>query len=183
MVHLFQGTTIRLTSFRADDVEAITEWYNDGEFMRLFDATTAFPRTQGKWQKWYEGLAEAKDEYNFAIRPLDSNTLIGWLSLDGILWNNRTGWIGLAIGDPAYRGKGYGYEAMQLLLRFGFHEINLHRVQLTVFSYNTPAIRLYQKLGFVHEGTQREFLHRDGERHDLLFYGLLQSEWAISGRH
>src|SRR5689334_8296941 len=123
-MNLFHGDQIRLTAFQSDDVTTITSWYQDSEFMRLFDATTAFPRTASKWQKWFDGLAEAKDEYNFAIRPLDGETLIGWLSLDGILWNNRVGWIGLAIGDPVHRGKGYGSDAMRLALKFAFHELN-----------------------------------------------------------
>jgi RimJ/RimL family protein N-acetyltransferase len=53
----------------------------------------------------------------------------------------------------------------------------MHRLNLTVFSYNTRAIRLYERLGFVKEGVQREFLQRDGQRHDMIFYGLLASEW------
>ena len=87
------------------------------------------------------------------------------------------GWVAIAFGDEANRGKGYGYEAMQLLLKFAFHELNLHRVQLTVFEYNIRAIRLYEKMGFVREGTQREFLQRDGRRYDMYFYGLLVHEW------
>lgn len=178
MLNILQSNRIRLTAFHSEDVEVITRWYQDAEFMRLFDATPAFPRTTGKWQKWYDELSNAKDDYNFAIRPIADDTLIGWISVDGILWNNRTGWIGLAIGDPQHRGKGYGYEAMRLLLKFAFHEINLYRVQLSVFSYNPAAIRLYEKLGFVREGVQREFLQRDGQRYDLIFYGLLASEWT-----
>jgi RimJ/RimL family protein N-acetyltransferase len=178
--NLFRGENIRLTSFRAEDVETIAGWYQDAEFMRLFDASVAFPKTPLRWQKWYEALADNKDDFNFAIRTLDSDSVLGWIALDGILWNNRTGWIMLGIGDAQYRGRGYGSEAMRLLLKFAFHEINLHRVQLTVFQYNTRAIHLYEKLGFVREGVQREFLHRDGKRYDLLFYGLLSSEWQQS---
>ncbi len=66
---------------------------------------------------------------------------------------------------------------MRLLLTFAFDELNLHRVQLTVFSYNRPAIALYEKLGFQREGTFREFLQRDGRRHDMFLYGLLRREW------
>jgi len=76
-----------------------------------------------------------------------------------------------------HQGKGYGKEGMQLALQFAFHEINLHRVQLYVFSYNIRAINLYEKLGFKREGIQREFLQRDGERHDFYLYGMLRHEW------
>jgi RimJ/RimL family protein N-acetyltransferase len=61
-------------------------------------------------------------------------------------------------GQHCHWGKGYGYEAMQLVLRFAFDELNLHRVQLTVFSYNERVIVLYEKLGFQHKGKYREYL-------------------------
>jgi RimJ/RimL family protein N-acetyltransferase len=66
---------------------------------------------------------------------------------------------------------------MRLLLQFAFGELNLRRVQLTVFSYNTAAIRLYEKLCFQREGTFREFLQRDGQLYDMYLYGLLRREW------
>ncbi|MCZ7546462.1 MAG: GNAT family N-acetyltransferase [Anaerolineae bacterium] len=78
---------------------------------------------------------------------------------------------------PAQLGQGYGRAAIALALAFAFDELNLHRVQLTVFSYNTRAIALYEGLGFRREGVYREFLHRDGARHDMLLYGLLAREW------
>jgi RimJ/RimL family protein N-acetyltransferase len=66
---------------------------------------------------------------------------------------------------------------MRLALDYAFSELNLHRVQLTVFAYNARAIALYEKLGFVREGVYREFLHRDGVRYDMYLYGLLRREW------
>ena len=62
-------------------------------------------------------------------------------------------------------------------MRFAFDELNLHRVQLTVFSYNERAIALYEKLGFQREGVYREHLQRDGRRYDMYLYGLLRHEW------
>ena len=79
------------------------------------------------------------------------------------------------------RGERLRLTALRLLLRFAFDELNLYRVQLTVFSYNPRAIRLYEKLGFRHEGTFREFVQRDGARHDMLLYGLLRQEWEAQG--
>ena len=66
---------------------------------------------------------------------------------------------------------------MELALAFGFHELNLHRIQLTVFEYNKNAIKLYEKLGFQKEGAYREFIKRDGQVYDMILYGLLKKEW------
>lgn len=176
--NIFRGNQVRLTAVRPDDLETLTRWYEDSDFVRRMDMTPAYPRRLADWQKWLADLQNAKDEFNFAVRRLDDEVMIGWIVLDGILWTNRTGWIGIGFGDAASQGRGYGGEAMRLLLKFAFHELNLHRVQLSVFSYNTPAIHLYEKLGFVREGVMREALQRDGHRFDLIHYGLLASEWA-----
>lgn len=103
--------------------------------------------------------------------------MIGFAELDGIQWNHQNAWIGIGLGDRANWGKGYGRGAMELILKFAFHELNLHRVQLTVFNYNERAVSPYKKLGFVQEGVLREYLSRDGRRYDMLMYGLLRSEW------
>jgi RimJ/RimL family protein N-acetyltransferase len=119
--------------------------------------------------------------YLFAIRPLDADDLLGYVELDGILWAHQIGWLGIGIGEPGNWGRGYGYEALRLALDFAFHELNLYRVQLTVFEYNERAIALYEKLGFRREGVFREFVHRDGRRYDMLLYGLLRREWEGCG--
>ena len=66
---------------------------------------------------------------------------------------------------------------MRLLLAFAFDDMNLHRVEMGVFAFNTRAIACYEGLGFVREGTHREYLQRDGQRHDMYLYGILEHEW------
>jgi RimJ/RimL family protein N-acetyltransferase len=85
-------------------------------------------------------------------------------------------WLAIAIGPDTW-DQGYGQEALGLLVDFAFRELNLYRIQLTVFAYNARAIRVYEKLGFRREGVFRAFLERDGQRHDMLLYGLLRPEW------
>ncbi|MEC3557614.1 GNAT family protein, partial [Bacillus thuringiensis] len=75
----------------------------------------------------------------------------------------------------------YGSEAMKLLLDYAFLELNLHRVSLRVFSFNHKAIKLYEKIGFVHEGSSRQSLYRNGAWHDIVHMGLLQSEYTANG--
>ena len=79
--------------------------------------------------------------------------------------------------DLAGEGLAVSEEQIRKAVRFGFHELNLHRIQLTVFSYNERAVALYEKLGFTREGVYREHLQRDGQRHDMYLYGLLRREW------
>ncbi|MBK8024186.1 MAG: GNAT family N-acetyltransferase [Chloroflexi bacterium] len=179
---LFEGERIRLTALRADDAQTFSQWYQDGEFARLFDANPAVPKSERDIEKYVDDAFRDRSRHAFAIRQHFSDELVGVLELDSIQWSHGSAWLAIGIGDPAYRNKGYATEAMTLLLKFAFHELNLHRLQLTVFSYNEPAIRLYENLGFKREGVFREALHRDGQRFDMLLYGLLKPEWeAASG--
>ncbi|MCA9882939.1 MAG: GNAT family N-acetyltransferase [Anaerolineae bacterium] len=175
--NLFHGSSIRLTELSQEDIPVITRWYHHSAFGRLFDADPSYPRSQRHWKNWFDEEDKDKDTYLFAIRPLDNERLIGIITLDGILWSNQTAWLAIGIGDTANRGRGYGAEAMQLIINFGFSELNLYRLQLSVFEYNTRAIALYERLGFVREGTYRQFLARDGRRYDMYLYGLLRDEW------
>jgi RimJ/RimL family protein N-acetyltransferase len=92
-------------------------------------------------------------------------------------WAHGEGWVGIGIGERAYWGNGYGTEAMCLLLRFAFAELNLQRVSLGVYAYNPRALRSYEKAGFRHEGVVRADCRRDGQRWDSVFMGILREEW------
>lgn len=110
----------------------------------------------------------------------DPDALIGFLKVSVVSWPHRIGDVSLGIGDADHRGKGYGAEALRLGVDWAFRELNLHRIGLSVFSYNDRAIALYRKLGFVHEGTSRESVRRDGRWYDSLQFGLLAGEWYES---
>jgi RimJ/RimL family protein N-acetyltransferase len=94
-----------------------------------------------------------------------------------VRWNHGDCWLGIGLGEREYWGKGYGSDALRLILRYAFQELGLQRVTLTVFEYNPRAIRSYEKVGFIHEGRCRKAIHRDGERADLLVMGILRQEW------
>ncbi|MCI0709573.1 MAG: GNAT family N-acetyltransferase [Chloroflexi bacterium] len=90
---------------------------------------------------------------------------------------NRAASIGIGIAEPAYREKGYGTEAMRLMLDYGFNELNLNRVELTVSSFNPRAIHVYKKVGFKEEGILRQCDYNDGQYYDVLVMSLLREEW------
>jgi RimJ/RimL family protein N-acetyltransferase len=175
--NLLVGEHVRLTALTPADIPDLARWYQDAGFLRLYDARPAYPQSEAALGQWLEERHKANDTFLFALRLINDEALIGFIELEGILWPHGTCWLSIGIGDAAWRGMGYGSEALRLALRFAFHEINLHRVQLTVFSYNAPAIALYEKLGFRREGMYREFLQRDGIRYDMYLYGLLRHEW------
>lgn len=99
------------------------------------------------------------------------------IEIGGINTTALEGWIGMGIGQPEDWGKGYGTEALQLVVEYAFEMLNLHRLSLSVFEYNPRAIRAYEKVGFVHEGCQPESVRRNGRWWGTLSMGLLRSEW------
>ena len=174
---LLRGSSVWLAALTEDDLPAIARWYENADFMRLYDSRPAYPKTERDLKQWLEKVREDRSTYAFGVRTLAEDALIGTLELDGIIWPHRVCGTGLAIGDPVNWGQGYGQDAAQLGLRFAFDEINMHRVTATAFSYNERSIGLLERLGFQHEGTYREFLQRDGERYDMHLYGILVDEW------
>ncbi len=174
---LLRGVSVQLSACTTADLPIIVRWHQDAAFLRLFDALPAMPKNEAALAQWLDEQHKSSNAFLFAVRLITSNALIGYVELNGILWTHQVGWLAIAIGDGSYQGQGYGREALELALRFAFDELNLYRVQLTVFAYNQRAIALYEKLGFRREGTYREFLHRDGARHDMYLYGLLRHEW------
>ncbi|MED1202325.1 GNAT family N-acetyltransferase [Heyndrickxia acidicola] len=177
---LLHSEMISLTSITEADLPILLQWYRDTEFLRLFDALPASPRTESSLKEWIKHTTDSHNGYLFGIRRNTDQQLLGFVELDRILWNHRVCGLAIAIGDKDHRGKGLGQHALELVLTFVFDELNLHRVQLTVFDYNTRAIKLYEKLGFKHEGRYRDFIQRNGERYDMHLYGLLQHEWEKS---
>jgi RimJ/RimL family protein N-acetyltransferase len=177
---LFQGRLVRLSSEDPQVMaEAFMRWNQNSVYMRLLDSDPAHLWSAKKIKEWLEKDLDSALPNNllFAIRTLAEDKLIGFIAFDGINWTNRDGYVAIGIGEQDFWSKGYGSDAMQLMLRYGFTELNLHRISLTVFEQNPRGIRSYEKCGFNHEGRIREFLLRDGKRSDMLHMGILRREW------
>lgn len=175
--NLLRGEKVRLTAVTHRDLPILTGWWADADFLRLFGSAPAMPRNEDQISRRLDLSQTSNEVFLFAIRLPDTEELIGLMEMDGIDWPNRTAFVSIGIGAPEHRGRGYGSDAMRVALRFAFDELNLYRICLTVFSYNAPAIALYERLGFTREGTYREHIDRDGRRYDMYLYGLLRHEW------
>lgn len=176
MVSLFQSERIRLAAPTQADASVVAAWFENDEFCRSFDTRAAMPCTMEQILAEFQEAQQSKNAYKFAFRLCGDDVLIGIGDIESILWTHRVGWVSLALG-PVYWGQGYGTEALQLLVRYAFCELDLYRLQLAVFDDNARALALYRKAGFQDEGVFRKFLLRDGKRHSMLLMGLLADEW------
>ena len=183
MRDLLEGQNIRLTALKDHDIPTIEEWFNNVKFLRYYDMLPAMPRNLRQVADMMRAYDDSWERYIFAIRTKDNDRIIGVAGFDDIIWSNGVSTVFIGIGNNKYIGKGLGKEAMLLLLDYGFNELNFYRIQLNVIAYNEPAINLYESLGFVKEGTFREFIYRDGKRYNMYLYGLLKQEWGeLDGR-
>jgi len=174
---IFETQKIALRKMTIDDAELYHDWRNDIEVMH---STSPF------LDKYH--IEETKDfvshvilgsntSKSYIIMDKESGMPIGITSLINIDFKNRHAECIIDIGEKNYWGKGFGSEAMTLLLDYAFLEMNLHRVSLRVFSFNSKAIKLYEKLGFKYEGASRQGLFREGVWYDIIHMGMLKNEY------
>jgi RimJ/RimL family protein N-acetyltransferase len=173
---LLTGRLVRLAAFNPEtDAAIVARWSRDTEYHRLGDNDAAYPQPV-KWAR--ERLERPSDRgFGFAIRTLSDDRLIGDIGVWIESWAHGEGWTGIGIGEREFWGDGYGTDAMRLMLRLAFGELNLRRVTLGVYAYNPRAIRSYEKAGFRREGLIRSDCLRDGQRWDTVFMGILRDEW------
>jgi len=155
-------------------------WNQDTGWERLLDSDPPRLFSEKKWKEWLEkDLEKGGDNFFFAIRKLDGDEVIGFIALFDTHHQHGDTLVAIALGERNSWGNGYGTDAMRIMLRYAFNELNLNRMGLIVFDYNTRAIRSYEKVGFVHEGRVRGAMLRDGERWDFLYMGILKEEWQV----
>jgi RimJ/RimL family protein N-acetyltransferase len=115
------------------------------------------------------------------IEDLSNKCAIGSCQLLNINSVFRSGEIQIRIGEFNSWNKGIGTEAIRLLCEFGFRDLNLNRIYLHVFATNIRAIRVYEKNKFVREGILRQAAYINNEFVDVVYMGLLKSDYEQSG--
>lgn len=172
-----QGEMIVLRPIRPDDADAMWDMLADPEGMRLTGTTTTFTRAQV--DDWCATRATAQGRYDFAVTAGGDDEFRGEIVLNDIDEALRSANLRLAM-RPAYRGRGYGTEGIQLVLGMAFDGLGLHRVELDVLSINARAKSLYENLGFRVEGRRRD-AYRDGDGWcDAIMMGMLEDEYRAT---
>ncbi|NLW39419.1 MAG: GNAT family N-acetyltransferase [Tissierellia bacterium] len=174
---MLKGKLVRLREYRQSDVELAYKYMNDPEVMLNLGNGIPYPMTLEKEQEWFNSQAKSEDNYNFAIESLKEGLYIGGCGINWYDWKNGTAEVGIFIGDPRYRGKGYGTDAMKILIDFLFQQTNINRIQLATYSFNERAIKSYLKCGFKEEGRLRQRIFRYGQYYDEILMGLLREDY------
>jgi RimJ/RimL family protein N-acetyltransferase len=127
---------------------------------------------------WYERAAVDDARVGFTIYERATGRAIGNCGLHEVDLPNRRTLVGIMIGEPEARGRGYGTEAMRLLLDFAFTALGLHSVMLMVFEYNGAGLRCYEKVGFREVGRRRESRWYNGRFWDEIYMDILATEFT-----
>jgi RimJ/RimL family protein N-acetyltransferase len=169
-----QGEMIVLRPLRASDADGLWESVTDPEGRRLTGTTRVFTRPE--IDAWCASAGAADGRIDLAVTANGSQEYLGEIVLNDIDEVVRSADLSLAM-RPGFRGRGYGTEAIQLMLGLAFDGLGLHRVELDVLSINTRATSLYENLGFRIEGRKRD-AYRDGEGFcDGIVMALLEDEF------
>lgn len=174
---MYCGNYVRLRELRKEDVEKAQKFFNVFEVRNLTQSKIPYPFKFDDEKKFYDSISADNDEYTFAIEDLTKKLYIGSCGVNSIDWKNRHAEIGIFIGNKDFWNKGYGTDAMSLLVKFVFEQMNIHKIKLSVFSFNKRAIRCYEKCGFKVDGVLREEVFKDGQYYDEILMSLLKCEY------
>ena len=159
-----------------EEIEKFTEWMNDFKVTDYTGRSGQVVTLSGE-KEWLENSAKDKENRNFNIIELSSNKLVGTIGLEHFNWICRSVVLGIFIGDEDYRNKGYGREAINLLLEYGFKYLNLHSIRLDLLDINERAHKCYLKCGFKDTGKSREEIFLNGKYYDELHMDILEYEF------
>jgi len=126
--------------------------------------------------KKYSNRITIEGNYNFAIEDIETNKYIGGCGIQNVNWLARVATVGIMIGDKDYWGKGYGTDAMKVLINFIFNDMNINKIRLGTFSFNERAIKSYEKCGFKVEGILKNEIFKDGKYYDEIIMSIFNNK-------
>jgi RimJ/RimL family protein N-acetyltransferase len=170
------GELVALGPPRRDLIPIFQRWMNDFSTTRTL-AIRPRPMTLEQETAWYDGLSAA-GEHLFTIYEHATWRVIGNCGIFDVDRLNRKAEVGIVIGEPDARGRGYGTEAMRLLLDYGFTVLGMHSIMLRVYAYNPAARRSYEKAGFREIGSRRESIWHAGRFWDEIVMDILAAEFT-----
>jgi RimJ/RimL family protein N-acetyltransferase len=170
------GKRVELRRHARENYRLYGEWYGDPEIWRL-TSWAASPLSPAAVERLFADREHSPTDDSFAIHPKGEEAPIGVIGLMNITEANDSAELSVIVGDPEDRHQGYGAEAIAVILRYGFAELGLDRVGLSVFAFNEDAISTYEKLGFHAEGRIKKAVKRDDVFHDAIIMSIRKSEW------
>ncbi|MGI8892275.1 MAG: GNAT family N-acetyltransferase [Bacteroidia bacterium] len=163
---------------KSDLTPVYLQWLNDEEVSK-FNSHATFPNTQEKMEAYYNSLQDNNRNVVLVIIDKTSNRHIGNIALQQIDWVSKNAEFAILIGNKEYWKGGYGTEAAELIVRYGFERLNLHRIYCGTIEGNVGMKKLAQVLNMKEEGVRREAIYKNGQYCNILEYGVLKNEFLV----
>jgi len=165
-----------------EDIDLFLKWFNDAEVTRFLSFVS--PMSRPMEERWFERMLDThgRETYHFVICLRADGRPIGTIGFFDVDIHNGKAEFGISIGERELWGQGYGTEALEILLDFGFGSLRLERIYLHVYDFNQRARRSYDKVGFSLEGIERHAAYREGQYLDMLLMSMLRHEWEARTR-
>ncbi len=171
------GKKCYLSSISLDDAEKWAEWFNDLEVTIPLGDEAYLPTSVDNQKATITELIKHNSHF-FNIVDLKSDELIGRVGLFQVNKTDRSAMFGIVIGEKNYWNQGYGQDATQLMLDYGFNLLNLHNIMLGIFAYNVRGIKCYEKVGFKEIGRRRQARIIGGKKYDVILMDILADEFT-----
>ena len=177
------GESVVLRPFSEADLDAMGHVLSDPDVLRLTGSVNTTNAAESEsstlddaTREWYLSRHEQPDRLDLAVVDNASGECVGEVVLNELEPENESCNFRTLIG-PSGRDRGLGSESARLLLEHAFRSTSLYRIGLEVYSFNSRAQHVYERVGFVAEGRRRGALLFDGERVDAIVMSLLRPEW------
>lgn len=172
---------ITLKYFEASDIEQLISWSGDESFLLQWAGLQfKYPLTKEQVEAYLEDANDINTSSKLIYKVVDSatNKSVGHISIGAIDREHRSGRIGkVLLGDPGSRGKGYGEQMLQAVLKVGFEDLKLQRMTLGVFEYNTSALNCYKSVGFMEDKFIPNYIQINDKSLNLIEMRILENEW------
>ena len=172
---MLEGKYVKLRQIEESDLPKLCDWRNS-PCIRVYTREYR-PLNMLNQKRWFESLLTDQSNIMFVVEKKDNNEIIGCCGLTYINWKEGHGEVSIYIGEENWQKKGYATDALQVLLKYGFGELRLHRIYAIIFEYNESSIKFFEKNEFKFEGRQRESRFWDSKFYDELIYGILDREF------
>lgn len=176
--YFWQGEKIRLRGIHISDWEEWLDDFEDSNAIRLLNWGIELPKSPEVAKAVFSEWADFKNTSNrimFSIETFDGN-LVGGINIHSKDEKNGTFSFGIRI-NRNHRNKGYGSEALRILLRYGFYELRFQKCNSGCVDINEGSIKLHKSVGFIEEGRQRRTIYMNGQYHDHILFGLTREEF------
>ena len=169
------GELVILRALEEQDNKVLLELINDPETEKMIGGYS-YPVSRERQISWFRGLSGHADFHTLRCMIADRQepeTAVGTVILSDIETKNGTAQIHIKLAKTA-RGKGYGWDAVNTIVNYGFKELRLNCIYSIIVEYNRASQRLFEKCGFIQEGRLRSRVFKNGQYRDVLSYSILQ---------